>query len=138
MARAVWRMAGRVVARREPRAVSGMPSSLDGRARLVEDRRLAYALLLSLTFHALLLSLNFRGQGLGLPGFGFPWQERRVQAPDLVVRLVPPLPPTPPAQAAIPPVAQPLHQPLVAPTPAPRPRPARSAPSAWPVPSSAT
>ena len=38
-------------------------------------------LALSLLFHALLLSLTFGGQGLGLPGFGFPWQDRRADGP---------------------------------------------------------
>src|SRR5260221_8966763 len=42
-----------------------------------ERRRLTYALLLSLLIHALLLSLIFSGEGLWLPGFGFPWQDRR-------------------------------------------------------------
>jgi hypothetical protein len=55
----------------------------------VERRRLALALLLSMLFHALLLSLTFGGQGFGLPGFGFPWRERRIEAPDLRVMLVP-------------------------------------------------
>ena len=54
-----------------------------------ERRRLAFAFLLSLLFHTLLLSLTFSGQGLGLPGFGFPWRERRIEAPDLRVLLVP-------------------------------------------------
>jgi hypothetical protein len=38
--------------------------------------------------HALLLSLTFGGQGLGLPDFGFPWRERRFEAPDLRVVLM--------------------------------------------------
>ncbi len=54
-----------------------------------EHRRLALAFLLSLLFHGLLLSLTFSGQGLGLPGLGFPWQERRIEVPDLRVLLVP-------------------------------------------------
>ena len=54
-----------------------------------ERRRLTFALLLSLLIHALLLSLTFGGEGLGLPGFGFPWRERRIEAPDLRVLLVP-------------------------------------------------
>jgi len=54
-----------------------------------ERRRLAFALLLSLLIHTLLLSLTFGGQGLGLPGFGFPWQERRIEVPDLHVVLMP-------------------------------------------------
>jgi len=36
------------------------------------------------------LSLTFGDEGLGLPGFGFPWRDRRIQAPDLIVRLAPP------------------------------------------------
>ena len=54
-----------------------------------ERRRLTLALLLSLLIHTLLLSLTFGGQMLGLPGFSFPWRERRVEAPDLRVALVP-------------------------------------------------
>jgi hypothetical protein len=54
-----------------------------------ERRRLTLAFLLSLLFHGLLLSMTFGGQGLGLPGFGFPWGERRAEAPDLRVLLVP-------------------------------------------------
>ena len=50
-----------------------------------ERRRLAPALLLSLLIHAWLLSLTFGGQGLWLPGFGFPWQERRIEEADLRV-----------------------------------------------------
>ena len=56
----------------------------------VERRRRTLALLLSLLIHALLLSLSFGGQGLGLPGFSFPWQARRAEAPDLRVLLVAP------------------------------------------------
>src|SRR5947207_10044682 len=54
-----------------------------------ERRRLTYALLLSLLIHTLLLSLTFGGQGLWLPGFGFPWQDRRIEVPDLRVVVVP-------------------------------------------------
>jgi hypothetical protein len=54
-----------------------------------ERGRLTYALLLSLLIHALLLSLTFGGQGLWLPGFGFPWQDRRIEVPDLRVVVVP-------------------------------------------------
>jgi hypothetical protein len=61
-------------------------------------RPLTVALLLSLLMHAALLGLVFGGHGLGLPGFGFPWQERRVEAPDLRIVLVPArLPPAQPA-----------------------------------------
>ena len=54
-----------------------------------EHQRLAFALLLSLLFHAVLLSVIFGGQGLGLPGFGFPWRDRRIEVPDVRVVLVP-------------------------------------------------
>src|SRR4029434_7221325 len=37
-----------------------------------ERWRMASSLLLSLLMHGLLLSLTFGGQGLGLPGLGFP------------------------------------------------------------------
>ena len=52
-------------------------------------RPLTVALLLSLGVHALLLSLTFGGQGFGFPGFGFPWRERRIEATDLSVVLLP-------------------------------------------------
>lgn len=55
-----------------------------------ERKRPALALLLSLLVHALLLSLALGGQGVGVPGLAFPWQERRAEAPELRVRLVPP------------------------------------------------
>jgi TonB family protein len=54
-----------------------------------ERRRQTLALLLSLLVHALLLSLIFGGEGLGPPGFVFPWRERRIEAPTLRVMLVP-------------------------------------------------
>ena len=53
-----------------------------------ERSRLTLAFLLSLLIHSLLLSLTFGGQMLGLPGFSFPWRERRIEAPDLRVSLV--------------------------------------------------
>ena len=52
-------------------------------------KRLCLSLLLSLLAHALLLSLTFSGQEFGLPGFGFPWQDRRIEVPDLHVVLAP-------------------------------------------------
>ena len=53
-------------------------------------RRLGLALALSLLAHALLLSLNFvGGDQFGLPGFAFPWLERRVVVPELRVTLLP-------------------------------------------------
>jgi hypothetical protein len=95
---------------------------------LIEHRRLAFALLLSLIIHALLLSLTFDGEGLGLPGFGFPWRDRRIEAPALVVRLIPPQ--APPAEAAIPSVAPPLQQGPVEQPSASRSHPTPSAPPA--------
>lgn len=54
-----------------------------------EPRRLAWAVLASLLFHAMLMSLSFGGSEPGLPGLGWPWQERRGQVPDVPdVRLV--------------------------------------------------
>jgi outer membrane biosynthesis protein TonB len=54
-----------------------------------EHRPLALALLLSLLIHTLLLSLTFGGWQLGLPGFAFPWRDRRIEVPDLRIALVP-------------------------------------------------
>jgi hypothetical protein len=76
-----------------------------------ERRRLTGALLLSLLFHTLLLSLTFGGQGLWLPGFTFPWQDRRAEVPDLRVELVPAQVTT--AEPAVTPVAEPIPQALV-------------------------
>jgi hypothetical protein len=66
------------------------------------------ALLLSLLIHALLLSLIFGGQGLGLPGFAFPWQDRRIEVPDLRVVVAPAQ--VTAAEPAVTPVAEPLRQ----------------------------
>ena len=52
-----------------------------------ERRQLPYALLLSLLIHALVLSLTFLGGPGWLPGFF--WQDRRIEATDLSVVLVP-------------------------------------------------
>jgi TolA protein len=95
-----------------------------------EQERLALALLLSLLFHTLLLSLIFGGQGLGLPGFGFPWRDRRIEVPDVRVALVPTH--VGAAESAITPVAEPLQQASIeqpvasgpAPTPSVSPAPA--------------
>ncbi len=72
-----------------------------------ERRRLTYALLLSLLIHTLLLSLIFGGQGW-LPGFGFPWQDRRIEVPDLHVVVVPAQ--VTAAEPAVTPVAEPSQQ----------------------------
>ena len=73
-----------------------------------EYRRLTYALLLSLLIHTWLLSLTFGGHGLWRPGFGFPWQDRRIEAPDLRVVVVPPQ--VTAAEPEVTPVAEPLQQ----------------------------
>jgi TonB family protein len=54
-----------------------------------KDRRLCLSLLLSLLVHALLLSLTFSGEEFGLPGFAFPWQDRKIDVPNLRVVLAP-------------------------------------------------
>jgi len=53
-----------------------------------ERSPLAIALVFSLLVHALLLSLSFGGEELGLPGLAFPWRDRRIEVPDLRVVLV--------------------------------------------------
>ena len=73
-----------------------------------DSRRLAVALLFSLLFHILLLSLTFGGKEFGLPGFGIPWQERRIAAPDLYVVLKPAQVAV--AESASTPVKAPLQQ----------------------------
>ena len=52
-----------------------------------EHERLTYALLLSLLIHTWLMSLIFAARDLG-PGMGFPWQDRRIEEPDLRVVVV--------------------------------------------------
>lgn len=54
-----------------------------------ERRRLTLAFLLSLLLHGLLLSVTFGDREFGLPGLDFPWRQRRIEAPDLRVVLVP-------------------------------------------------
>ncbi|MDE2614391.1 MAG: hypothetical protein KGL78_13180, partial [Burkholderiales bacterium] len=75
-----------------------------------ERWRLAIALLVSLLIHALVLSLTFGDEALGLPGLALPWTERRGEAPDLQVVLAPnrvdeastatPVPSAPPSEQA--------------------------------------
>ena len=85
-------------ARRQPRI-----------SRLSSERwRMASSLLLSLLIHGSLLSLTFGVSGLGLPGLRFPWQERRIEAPELRVVLVPA--PLTPAEPAIESFARPAQQ----------------------------
>ena len=73
-----------------------------------EHRRLTYALLLSLLFHTLLLGLTFGGEGHWLPGFAFPWQDRRIEVPDLRVVVVPAQ--VTAAEPRVTPAAEPLQQ----------------------------
>ena len=73
-----------------------------------ERKRLTLAILLSLLIHAPLLMLTFGGEGFGLPGFGFPWQKRRIEVPDLRVVLMPKR--VTPTESVVPPVAEPLQQ----------------------------
>ncbi|MFG6416496.1 TonB family protein [Roseateles sp. DC23W] len=97
-------------------------------ARLRRRWRLPPALLGSLAAHVLLLSLSF-GQGQGLPGLEFPWQQRRTEVPELELRVrlqsaaapaapaapavaaaqAPPPQPAPPAVPGEPPPAEPAE-----------------------------
>ncbi len=96
-------------AARSLRAAGG--GQLPSQGMSVEPRRLTPALLLSLLIHTLLLSLTFGGQALGLPGFDFPWRERRIETPDLRVVLVPAqIAGAAPAGKS---VKEPLHQPAI-------------------------
>jgi len=74
-----------------------------------ERKRLAYALLLSLLIHTALLSLILGGEGLWLPRFGFPWQDRKSMASDLRAEIIPGQ--IAAMEPAVTLVAQPLPQP---------------------------
>ncbi|MGI9025413.1 MAG: energy transducer TonB [Burkholderiaceae bacterium] len=75
--------------------------------------------MLSLLSHALLLNLDFGGQELGFPRFGLPWQDRRIDVPELRVVLVPPrVQASEPATRS---VAKPLRSAPIKPPPAPVP-----------------
>ena len=66
-----------------------------------DRRRLTYGLLFSLTLHVMLLHMVIVGQGFGLPGFSFPWQDRRTEVPDLHLILLPaPVPAAEPLASA--------------------------------------
>ena len=56
---------------------------------LPERRRLTFGLVLSLTIHAILLSIAFHGQGFRLSGVDLPWQNSGAELPDLQVVLLP-------------------------------------------------
>ena len=93
-----------------------------GHSAIPERRRLTYALLLSLLLHAWLFTLTFGGQGL--PHFGLPWGNLRIDSPDLRVALAPT------QVVVVEPAATPVAEPLpLAPVEQPvlhRPAPARS------------
>jgi chemotaxis protein histidine kinase CheA len=76
-----------------------------------DRRRLRIALLLSVLIHAPLLALTVGDEGLGLPGFEFPWRKRRVEAPDLRVTLMPARVST--TELAQPPSREPVQQPSI-------------------------
>jgi hypothetical protein len=65
-----------------------------------DQRRMGTALLVAVLLHAVLLSITFGGQSLGLPGFKLPWKQRRLGADELqiMLRSIPP----PPAREANP------------------------------------
>jgi len=88
-----------------------------------ENRPLTLALLLSLLIHALLLNLTFGDHEFGLPGFAFPWRERRIEVPDLRIVLVPAhvTPAAPAIQSAAGPKPQASIEQPVARGPAPTP-----------------
>ena len=74
-----------------------------------QRRRLTYALLLSLLLHALVLKLNFGGQGQWLQALGFDW----IEFPDLRVLLEPAqvAPAEPAVSVAAAPASAPSHPP---------------------------
>jgi len=121
------------------------PGPWPSQTQLPESRRLPLALLISLLFHALLLSLILGGEGLGLPQLSLPWQDRRVEAPDLSVVLlsaqVSPEKPSTEAQVKPPGTAEstmltvlPAALPLTTLAPAPAPPPLPPSPPASPAP----
>ena len=73
-------------------------------------------MVVSVLFHALLLSVAFSGSTYGLPGLNLPWQERRLGADDLRVML-PPVSPKMPAAAPEPVTPLPTTIPSAAPIP---------------------
>ena len=86
---------------------------MSGQHTSPERRRLTHALLLSMLIHTLLLSLTFGGYGFWLLGFGFRWQDRRIEVPDLRIAVVPAQ--VTAAERAVTPVAEPLQQAWVEP-----------------------
>ncbi len=67
-----------------------MESAITARTRSLFDRyrtRISLGVLFSLLIHGFLLSLRLGIPGLGLPGLELPWSERRLQIPELSVRI---------------------------------------------------
>ena len=52
-----------------------------------DQRQLSVAVIVSLLFHAIFLTLSLGGRGSGLPGWDLPWRERRAEATPLRVLL---------------------------------------------------
>src|SRR5690606_21409151 len=104
------------------------PRTARRRAASRSPARHGAALVLSLLFHALLMSMQFGLPGLGLPGLELPWNERRGQATGLTVRLAnvetaQATPPPPPVKADTPvprktaPNRRPVKKPAALPPP---------------------
>jgi outer membrane biosynthesis protein TonB len=68
-------------------AAAANPRQRTARRLSADLKRLTPALIASILVHALLLSLTFAGDGLGLPGLHLPWRDRLGQVPDLRVVL---------------------------------------------------
>lgn len=100
------------------------PPALDmAPVRDPQPRRLSASVAFSLVLHALVLSLTIGGQGFGRPGFGLPWQERRIEVPELQVFLLPPADSAVAPEATTSPPPSSLSSPLSATAPAPVPAP---------------
>jgi hypothetical protein len=112
-----------------------MNSASPIRGSYLHDRnrmRLMVAMVISILFHALLLSLQFGIPGLGLPGLTFPWNERRAREAELSVRLSnPKAAPEAPAQSAAdkPSIDTQAAEPAATPDPPQPPKPRRKKPS---------
>lgn len=113
---------------RSPRLSGRGPSQLQ--PTRPERRSFNGALLVSVLLHGLLLSQLVGGDGQGFTGLVLPWQQRRIEVPDVQVVLAPlpaPAPPAPPVPRLQEPVA--VDAPAV-PAPVPSPKvPAEARPS---------
>jgi TolA protein len=69
-----------------------------------DRKRIGWALMLSVYYHALIISLQFGADGIGLLGFTIPWPEKRVETRPRDARVVevprPPAAPVPTAPVA--------------------------------------